>query len=399
MLCDIRGRALARRFLGTLPEAHAPRGTTPPAGNGMIGTEERPKLGQAVRRSAIILGSVLALAPAAALAQATNQPTITSPASANSAALSQLFWIIFWMAVVVFLLVEGLILFAALRFRRRDTDGVPPQFTHSNRAEVLWTAAPVIVVLALAVISQQKIMAAYNPPADAYEIEVIGKQWFWKYVYPEAVDGGREGDKVTTATELVVPVGRPVRLNLKSDDVIHSFWVPQLAGKQDAEPGWRYGGWKQPFIWFVADKAGVFEGQCAELCGTQHAGMRLRVIAKPEAEFQAWLANQRRPAREPAAGSAEARGLALISDPQNKCLACHQIHGVKNMLGQTGPNLTHMASRELLAGGVFTNTPANLHQWIKNPDSLKFGSKMILTGVNLTDAQIDDIVAYLRSLE
>jgi cytochrome c oxidase subunit 2 len=171
----------------------------------------------------------------------------------------------------------------------------------------------------------------------------------------------------------VVPVGRPVRLNLKSDDVIHSFWVPQLAGKQDAEPGWRYGGWQQPFIWFVADRPGVYEGQCAELCGTQHA-----------------VDGQRQPAKEPAAGSAEARGLALITDPKNKCLACHQIYGVKNMLGQTGPNLTHMASRELLAGGVFTNTPENLHQWIKNPDSLKFGSKMVLTDVNLTDAQIAD---------
>jgi cytochrome c oxidase subunit 2 len=149
----------------------------------------------------------------------------------------------------------------------------------------------------------------------------------------------------------------------------------------------------------VADQPGVYEGQCAELCGTQHAGMRLRVTAVPEPEFQAWLAKQRQPAREPVAGSAEARGLALISDPKNKCLACHQVYGVKNMLGQTGPNLTHVASRELLAGGVFTNTPENLHQWIKDPDSLKYGSKMVLTGVNLTDAQINDIVAYLGSLE
>ena len=353
-----------------------------------------PQLGAAVAAA-----SLAALVPLVAAAQEVNQPSITSPASTSSAALNQLFWIIFWMAVAVFLVVEFLIVFAALRFRRRETDQVPPQWSHSTRAEVLWTLAPVIVVLALAVVSQQKLMAAYTPPADAYTIDVTGKQWFWKYEYPEPIAGGQEGQRVTTATELVVPVGQAVRLNLKSDDVIHSFWVPQLAGKQDAEPGWRYAGWEQPFIWFVADEAGVYEGQCAELCGTQHAGMRLRVTALAQADFDAWLANQAQPAVEPAAGSAAARGQALISEPKNKCLACHQIYGVPTMLGQTGPNLTHVASRQLLAGGVFENTAENLHQWIKNPESLKYGSRMVLEGVNLTDAEIDDIVAYLSSLK
>lgn len=337
--------------------------------------------------------------PSLAAAQGASQPDFTNPASPNAHALSQLFWIIFWMAVAVFLVVQFLILYAALKFRRRDSDGVPPQWSHSTKAEVLWTLVPIVVVLALAVVSQQQLMAAFTPPADAYTIDVTGKQWFWKYEYPEPIAGGAEGQRVTTATELVVPVGRAVRLNLRSDDVLHSFWVPQLAGKQDAEPGWRYGGWEQPFLWFVAERVGVFEGQCAELCGTQHAGMLLRVIAMEQAEFDAWLANQAQPAAEPAAGSAEARGLALIRDPKNKCLACHQIFGVPTMLGQSGPNLTHVASRTLLAGGVFENTPENLHQWIKSPESLKYGSRMVLDGVNMSDAEIDDIVAYLQSLK
>jgi cytochrome c oxidase subunit 2 len=346
-----------------------------------------------------ITAVLAALAPALARAQS-NQPSIVNPASPNAASLSSLFWIIFWMAVVVFLLVEGLIVYSALHFRRRDGDAMPPQFHDNRRAEVAWTVVPMVVVLSLAVVSQQKIMAAYNPPSNAMVINVTGKQWFWKYEYPSMpIKGGKSGQVVTTATELKVPVGEPVKLMMKSEDVIHSFWVPQLAGKQDALPGTRYAGNGQTFIWFVVDKPGVFEGQCAELCGTQHSGMRLRVEAVPRAEFDIWLAHQATLAAEPAPGSPEARGKALVTNPTSHCVACHTIYGVPTMLGVTGPNLTHVASRQLLAGGVYERSPDTLHAWLKNPQAVKPGTLMNLTGVNLTDAQIDDIVAYLQSLK
>jgi cytochrome c oxidase subunit 2 len=344
--------------------------------------------------------AALLAGPAAAWAQVPDQPSILEPASRNAADLTGLFWIIFWMGVVTFLIVEGLIVYAAIRFRRKPEDGQPPQFDENAKAEIAWTITPIIIVLALAVVSQRQILAAFNPPDDALTIEVVGKQWFWQYEYRDTpIAGGRAGQVVTTATELIVPVNRPVRLNLSSVDVLHSFWVPQLAGKQDAEPGTRYGGWEQPFIWFVAEREGVFEGQCAELCGTQHAGMRIRVRVVSQAGFDAWLANQAQPAAQPAPGSAEARGLALITTPTNRCVACHTIYGVPTMLGITGPNLTHVASRELLAGGVFDRTDDNLHDWISNPDALKFGSRMVLTGVTFTDEQLGDIVAYLQSLK
>jgi cytochrome c oxidase subunit 2 len=354
---------------------------------------------------AVLLAVLVAgLAPGAAWAQpapvpAPVQPSILDPASPSAADMSGLFWVIFWMAVAVFVAVEGLILYAAVRYKRRPGDAMPPQFHDSTKVEIAWTIAPVIIVLAIAVVSQQKIMAAYSPPAEALQIDVIGKQWFWKYVYDTPIEGGREGQTVTTATELVVPVNTPVRLNMSSTDVLHSFWAPQLSGKQDAEPGDRYGGWEQPFIWFIADREGAFEGQCAELCGTQHAGMRLQVRVLSQADYDAWLANESRPAVQPRPGSAEARGRELVSDPKNLCLGCHTIYGNETMVGDTGPNLTHVAARNLMAGGVFERTDDKLHQWIRDPDSLKYGSKMVLTGVELTDGQIDDIVAYLQSLK
>lgn len=359
------------------------------------------QLPRGLRLSALAAGGALALAPLLAQAQpaAPAQPSILDPASPSAADLSGLFWIIFWMAVAVFIIVQGLILYAALRYRRRPTDAMPPQFHDSTKVEIAWTIAPVVIVLALAVISQQKIMAAYNPPADALTIEVVGKQWFWKYVYDRPIAGGKEGQTVTTATELVIPVNTPVRLNMSSTDVLHSFWVPQLSGKQDAEPGERYAGAGQPFIWFVAEKEGNYVGQCAELCGTQHAGMRLQVNVVSQEAYDAWLANQAKPAKQPQAGTPEDRGRTLVTDPQYQCLVCHTIYGNDTMVGDTGPNLTHVASRNLMAGGVFERSDANLKQWLTDPESLKYGSKMVLNGTKLTTEQIDDIVAYLQSLE
>ncbi len=334
--------------------------------------------------AALAIALALALAPAAVRAETTS---ILDPASPNAESLKLLYDIIFYLGLTVFLLVEGLILYAIIRFRHREGDAEPEQIHGSAPAEIAWTIAPTIIVVILAVVSYGPLVEAGRVPDDALVVNAIGHQWWWEFEYPDA--------EVRTATELVVPVGRAIRVNLDSTDVIHSFWVPQLAGKVDAVPGTRDGGAGQNHLWFVPEREGRFEGQCAELCGAQHAGMRLAVVAVSQEAFDAWLAEQDRPAAQPAPGSPEARGQAIIAE--KACSGCHVIDGVPKMVGRTGPDLTHVASRPLLAGGVFENNPANLARWVDHPDDLK--PSAVMPDVGLTPDEITAVVAYLRSLK
>lgn len=321
------------------------------------------------------------------LTPAVSAQSILDPASPSATSLKRLYEVMFVLGLAVFLLVEGLILYAAFRFRRRPTDGEPNQVHGSTSAEVVWTVAPAIVVLALAAVSYRPLVEQTRPPGDALQVDVVGKQWFWEFSYP--------GSDVTTANELVLPVGRPVTLRLDSADVIHSFWVPQLAGKMDAIPGDRQGGYGRNELWFLPEREGDYWGQCAELCGTQHAGMRFLVRVVSEEAFAAWLEAQQRPAIEPRAGSLEAEGRDLVAELA--CKGCHVIEGVEGMVGKVGPDLTHLASREHLAGAVFENTEENLRRWVDRPDDMKPGSKM--PDLGLTPEQVDAITAYLQSLE
>jgi len=323
------------------------------------------------------------MAPGVVAAQS---PSTLDPASPNAAELKRLYDIIFFLGLAVFLLVEGLILYAIVKFRRRPGDPEPRQVHGSAPFEIAWTIAPTVIVLALAVVSYRPLVDAGEVPADALVVEAVGRQWWWEFKYPSA--------DVTTATELVVPVGRPVRVDVESTDVIHSFWAPQLAGKIDAVPGQRDGGFGQNGLWFTAEREGRFEGQCAELCGAQHAGMRFTVVVVGAAAFEQWLAEQSSPAAEPAPGSVEAQGRAIIAE--KACQGCHIIDGVEGMVGQNGPDLTHVASRPWLAGGVFENTPENLARWIDHPDDLKPGT--VMPDAGLTPDEIRAVAAYLESL-
>lgn len=342
-------------------------------------------------------------------------PSIHDPASPFARALDRQYWIVFWMAAAVFVVVEAMILFAALRFRRKPGDPEPAQTHGNNTLEILWTLGPVVIVLYLAYMSygsmRQNFVSreAMAGGSELLEIEAIGMQWWWAFEYPEGFE---------TATEMIVPVGRPVRVNVDSTDVLHSFWVPELAGKVDAVPGVRDGGAGQNFVWFVAERTGRFEGQCAELCGTQHAGMRFTVVVVEPDEYEAWAGAMAQVPEEPAEfaegfalenegeelpeelDTAEYRGWKTVG---GTCMACHNVDGhslipvAEGQPRKLGPNLTRVASRSRLAGGVFAHTESDVRAWIQEPSSRKVGS--LMTNMGVLDEGSADILAYLYSMK
>jgi cytochrome c oxidase subunit 2 len=215
------------------------------------------------------------------------------------------------------------------------------------------------------------------------DIRVIGRQWWWDAIY----EMGEVNDRVHVATELHIPVGRPVEIALETRDVIHSFWVPKLHGKVDLVPG------QVNHIRIQADRAGVYRGQCAEFCGMQHANMVILIVAEPMDDFEAWLAHQRKPAAPPDSEAAR-RGRMLFE--QRACVTCHAVRGTP-ALATVGPDLTHVGSRRRIAGGMLENNVANLHAWVTHAQSLKPGSQMPNV-TQFTGRELHDLVDYLRSL-
>jgi cytochrome c oxidase subunit 2 len=210
-------------------------------------------------------------------------------------------------------------------------------------------------------------------------ITVIGHQWWWEFQYPDL--------GIVTATDLHLPAGRTVSLEIVAADVIHSFWVPQLGGKRDAIPG------STTRIVLTADTPGEYYGQCAEFCGASHANMRhLAVVDTPEA-FTAWVAQQKLAAQTPPDGSPASVGLQLYQ--AGTCIGCHVVRGVS--AGGIGPDLTHFGSRKTIAGGILPNTPENLARWLRNPPAVKPGS--LMPDQRLSDAEVAALVAYLQSLK
>ncbi len=309
------------------------------------------------------------------------QSTLT-PRSDFSTAVNTLFTSIFWWAVVVFVIVEGLLLFVIIRYRRRE-GGVGPRPLHGHTAlEIGWTLAPALILVFIAIPTMRTIFAtAGRAPAGALRVEVVGHQWWWEYRSPDL--------GVVTANELHVPLGAPVQLEMTSADVIHSFWAPRLGGKRDLTPG------RVTRIAFTADSAGEFSGQCAEFCGASHANMRLRVFVQPDSAFRTWVAGQRAEPAPPARGSPAEQGRQLFA--RSACIACHTIAGLPQARGIVGPNLSHVGSRTTIAGALLPNTTANLRRWIVDAPSLKPGS--LMPKLTLTDADLTAIVAFLQSLQ
>ena len=280
----------------------------------------------------------------------------------------------------IFLVVQALLLIAVFRFRERDPETIPPQVRGSFKLELVWTVLPAVILIFIAFPTVAAIFRTQAaPPKDALRVKVIGHQWWWEFQYPDL--------GIATATDLHLPAGRPVSLEIAGADVIHSFWVPGLGGKRDAIPG------SLTRIVLTADTPGEYYGQCAEFCGASHANMRhLAVVDTPEA-FTAWVAKQKEPARAPPDGSPASAGLQVFRG--GACVGCHAVRGVS--AGGLGPDLTHLGSRKTIAGGILPNTPETLARWVKNAPALKPGS--LMPEQKLSDPEVAALVAYLRSLE
>jgi cytochrome c oxidase subunit 2 len=333
---------------------------------------------RARRLTAAAVGAGLSL-----LAAACGAPTPQQAFNARSEYAAQgddLFFLIIVMGVIIGVIVEAVLIWAAIRYRRRPGDRLPPQIHGNTIIEILWTTGPVVVVGYILFVTLPVIFETQAPaPPSSMDVEVIGHQFWWEFQYPEA--------NVVTANELHLPVGRTANLILKSDDVIHSFWVPALGGKRDAFPG------HTNYIWMTPNSTGEFPGQCYQLCGYSHGNMRERAVIQSPADFQAWLTAQNAPAAQPPPGPAADGAQAFQA---KGCAGCHTITGTP-AAGKIGPNLTHFASRHTMAGSIFESTPQNLRAWLKDPPAVKPGS--IMPNLNLNEQELDVLVAYLQSLK
>ncbi len=360
------------------------------------------------------------------------------------------FYVTLWVTMVIFVLVGAVLAYATFKFKARsseDEHAEPPEQSHGNPiVELSLIGASIFALVIIAVPTLKAIWYTYDVPEElqdiAYEVNATGYQWWFKFEYPtELVEGPMGEAPLVTANELVIPAGRPVRVNLRTVDVIHSFWVPKLAGKVDMIPN------RGNHLWMQADEPGYFWGQCAEYCGESHAVMRFRVIALAEEEFNTWLENQKAEARTlevaadaqianatgdyptfrvnqkgwteefdadplgnwraiqeiPALGEEDA---ALIAAgrryfSENRCAGCHVVRGHDGM-GMIGPDLTKIGSRTTIAAGLLENTPENLYRWITEPENVKPGNFMahsrkvvpkgmvVMPGYRIYDAEKDE---------
>ena len=349
------------------------------------------------------------------------------------------------LGTIVFVLVESALIFIVIKYRRRENQPTPPQTHGSTKLEITWTLIPAVILVFIAVPTVRTIFITQAQAAPgSLSIDVTGHQWWWEFRYPEY--------GVTTANEIYLPVGRTVNFRLRSADVIHSFWTPQLGGKRDVVTN------RTNYIWYTPDSStasSVWNGFCVEYCGASHANMRVRVFTVTPEQFASWVAGQKLPAHFGAVGPTApaggpnppagyifprdkipdyavphapipsdlkftpgltgnaARGKQVFSGAA--CIGCHSIAGNPIAMGVTGPNLTHVGSRSTIAAGRFPNAAAYLALWIKNARKMKPAVLMPTLGLDeydpvlkakvtaatggLTDQQIADIVAYLTALK
>ncbi len=342
-----------------------------------------------IRRTSLFLILALALPLILSGCSITSHHTPLNPVSAPAHTINRLWWIMFGMAVGIQALVTILVVAAIIRFRSRPGDTRVPAQVHGNtRIEIAWTIAPAMVLVVLLVLTLTTMIDISEPKDVSMRVTATGHQWWWEFEY--------QGQNVLTGNELHIPVSTPVHIDLRSVDVIHSFWVPNLGGKRDAIPG------HDNSLWLQSDQVGTFRGQCTEFCGAEHANMNFIVVVQTQNDFNAWLEGQKRPATPDTTGLSPEQ-VALVNQGAQTiltqaCAGCHTINGLPNYnVGKVGPNLTHIGSRAYLAAGTIPNTPENLARWIRNPQDVKPENKMPTLG--LDEQTIQQIVAYLESLK
>ncbi|MDQ3136060.1 MAG: cytochrome c oxidase subunit II [Gemmatimonadota bacterium] len=380
-----------------------------------------------VRRWAFLLPMLVLLVAACSpdkYAQTTLKPISDFARIGDDIQTTTLYW-----AFGVFVLVEGALLYAIFRFRGKPNDAEPRQVHGNTLIEIVWTIIPALILAAIAVPTVRGIFETnVIPEGESLTVEVIGHQWWWEFRYPDL--------NITTANEVNIPVGQTVAFRMLTADVVHSFWPPRFAGKRDVFPN------RETRLWFKAEEAGEYPGQCAEFCGIQHARMAFRVQAQTPEEFQNWVshmqtlgpkpakaaatpaavrtasvgANLRAPespdprnsARQDAAGRDSGATVSAPMPPQDAaygageklfrakgCVGCHALNAVDAPKGLIGPNLANIGGRSYIGAGSFKNTDENLARWIRDPQGMKVGVLMPNLGVTAEEAR--SLVAYLRA--
>lgn len=338
-------------------------------------------------------------------------PTMTiqykSPENREIWGLYSLVW---WLAVAVFVVVETMLFYSVIRFRRKPGHGLPRQVHGNNRLEVGWTIVPTLLLVLIAVPTVRTIINQSSPaPADAVHIRIIGHQFWWEVRYPDpAAPGDPTKDLVVTANEIHLPVNKTADFEITSHDVQHSFWVPLLGGKMDVYPN------RTNYLKYTPDEVGKYFGQCAELCGTAHGFMKMYVFVEEQGTYDQWFAAQRGIAATAGGTTDDAlikKGQQLVTG--GACATCHTINGT-SLVGKVGPNLSHFGSRTTFSSAWVENNEANLKIWIHNPDDIKPGvthlanEQIPATGdlysrmpafPNYTDEELTAIARYLLSLK
>jgi cytochrome c oxidase subunit 2 len=331
---------------------------------------------------ALLFWSLAAMAASPGSATNTN---IFAPESTPAKSIFDLSMLVLAVCGVIFVVVATLLTYSVMKFRKKasTTESEPAQVYGSTQIELAWTVIPVLIVAVLFLASSRVIHAVQDAPepSGAVDVTVIGHQFWWEYRYPKL--------GIVAANELHIPVSDPAHptptfLKLLSADTDHSFWVPQLAGKVDLIPN------HPNSLWIDPHRTGVFLGQCAQYCGTQHAKMLLRVSVDTPEDFAAWVRSQQ---QAPVEDSRVIAGRRVFES--TACINCHAISGtVAN--GRFGPDLTHLMSRDTIASGAAENTHENLRLWIQNPDAIKPGS--LMPAMKLSDTDLDALVAYMETL-
>jgi cytochrome c oxidase subunit 2 len=312
-------------------------------------------------------------------------PNMFKPQSTPAHSIFDLSLFVLAICAVIFVIVFSLLAYSVIKFRRRaDDDGrEPPPVYGSNQIELAWTVIPALIVLVLFLATARVIHAiqqARKPP-EAIDVIAIGHQFWWEFRYPAF--------GVVTANELHVPTSDPSHptptfITLLSADTDHSFWVPRLAGKTDLIPN------RVNHMWIDPNETGIFVGQCAQYCGTQHAKMLLRVYVDSPDQFKQWVQQQAKPAQ---VSESAKEGRRIFET--TACINCHSVSGTVAD-GRFGPDLTHLMSRDTIASGAATNNSENLRMWIHNPDAIKPGS--LMPAMNLDRRDLDALTAYLETL-
>ncbi len=312
-------------------------------------------------------------------------PSIFDPHSTPAESISHLSHFVLGITGLIFLIVFSLLSYVVVKFRSRvaGAEREPAQVYGSTQIELAWTVIPILIVVVLFVATARVIHAIQDAPkpSTAIEVIVIGHQFWWEFRYPAL--------GIVTANELHIPVSDPAHptptfLKLLSSDTDHSFWIPQLAGKTDLIPN------RVNQMWMDPRQPGIYLGQCAQYCGTQHAKMLLRVSVDSAEDFDTWVRAQKQPANQ---DDKELAGRHVFET--TSCVNCHAVGGT-NGTGRFGPDLTHLMSRRTIAAGAAENTPENLRLWIQNPEAIKTGS--LMPAMKLSDAELDALVRYLETL-